>query len=162
VSTAEERLQRLEDQLAIYQLVCGYGYAVDGLNVDAVGTLYAEDGTYEVSDHGVFEGRAAIQAMTQSAGHVELVGSGVAHISTLPYVVIDGDQAAATCHTMLAQHREDGFYIGRLSASRLELERIDGRWHIKRRSNEMLTGKERGPALLGRLMEGPSSQPTIP
>jgi SnoaL-like domain len=157
VSSTEERLRRLEDQLAIYQLVCGYGYAVDGLNADALGEIYAEDGVYEVSDRGVFEGRAGIQAITRRPGHLELVGGGAAHISTLPFVVIDGDRAVATCHTMVARHGDDGFYIGRLSASRLELERVDGRWYIKRRTNEMLTGNERGPALLNRLMERPST-----
>ena len=40
MTSVEARLQRLEDQLAIYQLVCGYGYAVDGCNVDALGRIY--------------------------------------------------------------------------------------------------------------------------
>ena len=50
MASVEERLQRLEDQIAIYQTVCGYGYAVDGLNADALGEIYAEDGVYAVGD----------------------------------------------------------------------------------------------------------------
>jgi ketosteroid isomerase-like protein len=154
--TLEERLQRLEDQVAIYQVVCGYGYAVDGLNAEALGRIYAEDGVYAVSDSGVFEGRAGVQAITQLPRHLELVGGGAAHMSTLPYVVINGDRAVATCHTMVARHDGDGFLIARLSASRVELERNpEGGWHIKRRTNEVLDGDARGPAMLGRLMEGP-------
>jgi hypothetical protein len=77
-------------------------------------------------------------------------------MSTLPYVVIDGDRAVATCHTMVPQHGENGFFIGRLSASRIELERKpEGGWHIKHRQNYMLQGDGQGPALLARLMEGP-------
>jgi hypothetical protein len=154
VTTLEARLQHVEDQLAIYQVVCGYGYAVDGLNAEALGRIYAEDGIYEVSDSGVFEGRAGVQAITEKPGHRELVAHGAAHISTLPYVVIDGDRAVATCHTMVARHGEDGFFIGRLSASRVELERNpEGGWYIKRRTNELLVGNERGPSLLGRLLD---------
>jgi hypothetical protein len=127
------------------------------LNPEALGKIYAEDGTYEVGDRGVFQGRAGVQAITGQPGHLELVVAGVGHLATLPYVVIDGDRAVATCHTMVVRHGEDGFSVVRLSGSRIELERKpEGGWHITRRVNEMLVGNERGPALLGRLMEGPS------
>ena len=156
MASVEERLQRIEDQLAIYQLVCGYGYAVDGCNAEALGEIYAEDGVYAVGDTGSFNGRAGVQAITTMPGHLTLVGGGAAHMSTLPYVVIDGDRAVATCHTMVPQHGENGFFIGRLSASRIELERKpEGGWHIKHRQNYMLQGDGQGPALLARLMEGP-------
>jgi len=65
MASVEERLQRLEDQIAIYQTVCGYGYSVDGLNQDALGEIYAEDGVYAVADTGGFNGRAAVQAITK-------------------------------------------------------------------------------------------------
>jgi hypothetical protein len=157
MTATEDRLQRLEDQLAIYQVVCGYGYAVDGLNAEALGGLYTENGVYEVSDRdAAFEGRAAVQAITQSPGHRDMVGAGAAHISTLPYVVIEGDRAVATCHTMVARHGSDGFYIGRLSASRIELERRPEGWQITRRTNIVLSGGGDGSQLLGRLTEGPS------
>jgi ketosteroid isomerase-like protein len=157
MASVEERLQRLEDQIAIYQTVCGYGYAVDGLNADALGEIYAEDGVYAVGDVGRMEGRAAVQAITRQSGHLDLVGRGAAHISTLPYVVIDGDQAVATCHTMVARNGDDGFTIWRLSASRIELVRKpEGGWHIKHRQNYMLQDDPSGSQLLGRLMEGPA------
>ena len=85
------------------------------------------------------------------------VGAGCAHISTSPYIVIDGDRAVATCHTMVNMHGENGFFIGRLSASRIELARqADGGWKITYRQNYMLDGDPAGSALLGRLKEGPS------
>ena len=115
----EKRLRAIEDQLAIYQVICSYGYAVDGLNAEAVGDCYVEDGVYAVGDIGSMEGRETIKAITRDPGHLAFVKAGCAHISTLPYVVIDGDRASATCHTMVAMHGDDGFFIGRLSASRL-------------------------------------------
>lgn len=156
----EERLGELEDRQAIYQIVCGYGYAVDGCNAEAVGSFYAEDGIYAVDDVGQFQGREQIAAITRSAQHLGLVGGGCAHMSTLPYVVIDGDRAVATCHTMLPMRHDQGFVIGRLSASRIELARqADGSWAIVHRQNYMLDGKGEGPALLARLREGPAWDP---
>ncbi len=156
ISSIEARLRRLEDQLAIYQVINGYGYAVDGMNAAAVGSCYVEDGIYAVGDMGAFEGRERIEAITRDPGHVAYVKAGCAHMSTVPHVVIDADQAVATCHTMVAMHGDDGFFIGRLSASRLQLARqSDGGWKIVHRQNYMLDGDPAGPALLGRLKEGP-------
>lgn len=153
----EDRLQALEDRQAIYQVVCGYGYAVDGLNGPAVGSFYEDQGVYAVGDIGKMEGRETIEAITRDPGHLSFVGAGCAHISTLPYVVVDGDQAVATCHTMVNMHGDSGFFIGRLSASRIELARQpEGGWKIVYRQNYMLNGDPAGSQLLGRLNERPS------
>ena len=155
-SRLEARLQKLEDQLAIYQVINGYGYAVDGLNAAAVGECYVEDGIYAVGDIGEMKGRETIEAITRSPGHLGYVGAGCAHMSTVPHVLIEGDQAIATCHTMVAMHGDEGFFIGRLSASRLELARqADGGWKIVHRQNYMLNGDPAASQLLGRLKEGP-------
>ncbi len=153
-----KRLQALEDQLSIYQLVCGYGYAVDGCNEQAVGSLYSENGVYAVGDVGAFEGRQRIAGITTQPGHRARIATGCGHLSTLPYVVVAGDRATATCHTMVVMQGKDGFYVDRLSASRLELSRTpDGGWQIDHRQNHVLNGGAAGPALLARLREGPGS-----
>jgi SnoaL-like domain len=156
--SVEERLRAMEDRLAIYQTICGYGYAVDGLNAQIVGQSYEPDGVYAVGDIGAFEGRERIAAITRDPGHLAYVKAGCAHMSSLPYVVVQGDRAIATCHTMVAMHGENGFFIGRLSASRLELARQrDGGWQIVRRQNYLLDGNPAGSQLLGRLNEGPEA-----
>jgi len=155
--TIEQRLLELEDREAIRQVICGYGYAVDGLNAEAVGSFYVDGGIYAVGDIGKIEGREAIEAITRDPGHLGLVSAGCAHMSTSPYVVLDGDFAVATCHTMVNMHGENGFFIGRLSASRIDLARqADGNWKITYRQNYMLNGDPAGSPMLGRLMEGPA------
>ena len=155
--TIEERFRALEDRQAIYQVVCGYGYAVDGLNAGGVGSFYTDDGVYAVGDVGKMEGRKTIEAITRDPGHLAYVAAGCAHISTPPYVEIDGDRAIATCHTMVNMHGDSGFFIGRLSASRIELARqADGGWKIVYRQNYMLDGNPAGSELLGRFNEGPT------
>lgn len=154
----EQRLQQIEDHLAIYQVINGYGYAVDGLNTRAVGECYVDDGIYAVGDIGEMKGRERIEAITRDPGHLAYVGAGCAHMSTVPHIVIDGDRAIATCHTMVAMHGEQGFFIGRLSASRIQLARQDtGAWKIVHRQNYMLNGDPAGSQLLGRLKEGPEA-----
>lgn len=158
MTSVEARLQAIEDQLAIYQIVSGYGYAIDGCNAEVVGSLYAEDGVYAVGDMPAFEGRERIMAIASDEHHLGLVGAGCAHVSTTPHVVIDGDRAVATCHTMLMQHRDGGFFVGRLSASRIELSRQPGGgWQIDRRQNFLQVGDGKGPALLARLKEPPAA-----
>ena len=154
----EARLGKLEDQLAIYQVINGYGYAVDGLNATAVGECYVDDGIYAVGDIGEMKGRERIEAITRDPGHLAYVAAGCAHMSSVPHVLIEGDKAVATCHTMVAMHGENGFFIGRLSASRIQLDRQgDGSWKIVHRQNYMLNGDPAGSALLGRLKEGPTA-----
>ena len=154
--TLEQRLLDLEDREAIRQVICGYGYAVDGLNAEVVGSCYVDDGIYAVGDIGEMKGRETIEAITRDPGHLGYVAAGCAHTSTLPYVVIDGDRAVATCHTMVNMHGDNGFFIGRLSASRIQLARQrDGGWKIVHRQNYMLNGDPAGSKLLGRLKEGP-------
>jgi len=158
-SAIEKRLRALEDQFAICQIVCAYGYAVDGLNGPVVESLYAPDGVYAVSDFEPKVGAKAIAATTTNPGHIEQVRQGCAHVSTLPYVAIDGDRASATCYTMLVRHDEHGFSVDRLSASRLELSRKpEGGWHIDHRQNQLLNENPEGAKLLARLRVAPGQR----
>jgi len=148
----EERLQRLEDHEAIRQVLAGYGYSVDGLNYDSVADFYAEDGRYLVDDTLDFRGRCRVASITRDADHRALVAGGVAHVALPPYIVVEGDEAAATCHTMVPRKGEDGYYIWRLSASRLELVReADGQWRIAKRQTWAQDGSTKGPEMLGDL-----------
>lgn len=157
-ATIEDRLRAVEDRIAIAQVICGYGYAVDGLNTEAVGQTFTEDGVYAIGDFGKLEGRAGVEVLTSDPGHLGYVAAGCAHMSTPPYIVLDGDRAIATCHTMVGMHGENGFFIGRMSASRIELARQpDGGWQILHRQNYMLDGDPAGSKLLGRLKEGPGA-----
>lgn len=154
--TTEERLRAIEDQLEIYQVISSYGYSVDGLNTDSVRDCYTEDGVYAIAGLSAYEGREQIAAITKDPWHQSLVGAGCAHVSTLPYVVVEGDTAVATCHTMVLTNGEDGFSVWRLSASRINLLRqADGGWKIVHRQVCLLDGSPEGPELLARLKEKP-------
>jgi hypothetical protein len=162
-ATLEERLRAIEDRLAIYQIVSGYSYAVDGGNAAVVGSLYAENGVYDIGDLGVREGRQKVAAITREESHMRRVHEGAGHVSTLPYVVIEDDRAVATSHHVILAHRDGQFIVDRLSACRFELSRKpDGDWEIDRRTNRLMNGDGLGPALLARLTEGPGGRQVRP
>jgi hypothetical protein len=58
----EQRLQRLEDELAITRLIASYGPLVDAGEADAVAGLWTEDGTYDVEGWSM-TGREDIRAL---------------------------------------------------------------------------------------------------
>ena len=57
----QERIERLESRESIRTLVADYSMAVDDRDVDAIGTLFAENGTFGHADgSAVMHGRQAI------------------------------------------------------------------------------------------------------
>lgn len=156
----DARLRAAEDRLGIFQTVSAYTPAVDALNADAVADCYTEDAVYEVGDLGAYRGHAGILGIVNDPGHghIERVGEGVGHISSVPYIMLDGDRAVATLHMFVVRKGEEDFGIWRLSASRITLARqSEGGWKIVHRINHMLDGDPEGPALLARLSEGPTA-----
>lgn len=155
----EERLQSIEDRLAIYELVASYGYAIDASDKEKVAGLFSDNAIYSVGDFGEFHGPENIAAIADSDGHQALLAVGCGHISTLPHVVISGDRAVATCHTMVIKHDgNDAYLVARLSASRIEMSRkASGGWQIDHRQNHLQRGDGLGASLLSRMQEGPST-----
>lgn len=153
------RIRKAEDQLALYQLMCGYGYAVDGLNRDFIREIYAPDGVYDIPGMLKFVGADEVSSMTERATHRSYVKAGSAHTVPLPYVVIEGDRATGTSyHIVIVKgiHGGDHHQIYRASACRWDFSRkADGGWQVDYRKNIFLDGSPEGSALLGRLNEGP-------
>lgn len=155
IEALERRVRALEDREAIGQLITGYGYAVDGLNAAAVAQRFAPEGVYDTG-MGRHDGRDAIRAMVESEFERAFIGGGCAHVSTVPYVVIEGDRAVATIHHIIIRRGESGFHIERTSAGRLELSREQGgEWVIEHRFHRLLDGSPEAWGLLSRLDEGP-------
>jgi hypothetical protein len=145
LAALKSRVQQLEDTVAIYQLVATYGPSVDGGVTPEAGLLWAEDGWYDTdiadtAPQGT-RGRDAINAMAEMVGGLPI---GAAHLTTLPMVKVDGDRAVAVNHSSPCVTSGDDIKIMRISSNRWELERIDGRWQIRVRTNRALDGTD-GP-----------------
>ncbi|MEO8296366.1 MAG: nuclear transport factor 2 family protein [Burkholderiales bacterium] len=157
----EERLQRVEDHLAIYQLISAYGPAADSCNMADIARIWHEDGTYAVGGMGEFKGHAKLTELYNGDFHQGIVAHGSAHASTQPHVVIDGDRATATHYGTLFAHENGQFNVVRLIASRWDLVRTPGKgWQVMKRTNHLLNGNAAARELLAETMLGPKPQAT--
>lgn len=150
----EARLRAVEDRLEILQLLAAYGPAVDAGAAAAAARLWRQDGSYDTFPEPLI-GSAAVAAMVEGELHQSFVRDGCAHLQGLPHVVVEGDRAVATFHSLLLLRdpERDGFRVWRASANRCELVREAAGWRIERRVNRVLDGGEEGRALLRRGVE---------
>ncbi|WP_067678360.1 nuclear transport factor 2 family protein [Nocardia miyunensis] len=136
----EQRLQRVEDELAVLRLLTSYGPLADAGSTDAA-ELWSEDGEYDV-DGWRMRGRDEVRDMIRSDAHQRIIGTGSAHFFGPPSIDIDGDEAVAVCQSILVRHNDDGCYIWRAGAHRIRLRRTAEGWRIAHRISRPLDGSE--------------------
>ena len=148
LTALEERLRRVEDELAISRLIASYGPLVDAGDAEAVAALWVEDGQYEVAGRHM-RSRADIAAMVHSPAHQDLIGGGSAHFLGPVCVDVDRDQAVAVCESILVRRSDDGGYrVWRASANHLTLRRTTAGWRIVKRTTQALDGSQQARDLL--------------
>jgi ketosteroid isomerase-like protein len=153
LASFEQRLQRLEDELAITRLVASYGPLVDAGEAGAVAALWAEDGTYDV-EGWLMTSRADVHAMVLSDGHQGLIEGGCSHFLGPAHVTIDGDDAVAVCESILVRHRDGGFSVRRAGANHFRLRRETDGWRITARMTRALDGSAEARDLLAKGAKG--------
>jgi hypothetical protein len=147
VRELQQRVQRLDDQAAIYQLIANYGPAADSGWSERAAGLWTEDGTYD-AQVGSWQGHEAIAGMIAGATHQSYIHEGCAHVLTMPYITVDGDTAVATCYGLLFRVDGVNFRIWRVTATRWELVRTPDGWRIQYRLNKLLDGDTQARELL--------------
>jgi hypothetical protein len=93
VAALTDRVQCLEDQQEIGQLVAQYGPAVDSGAAAAAAELWTEDGTFVAVGAIEMHGREQIAGMVNGQGHQSLILNGCGHVLTAPHITLDGDEA---------------------------------------------------------------------
>jgi ketosteroid isomerase-like protein len=150
LAALEQRMQQLEDQLAIHRLINSWGPAVDTGNGEAAASLFSDDAILE-SDLSYLIGPAAITAMVYAEGHQSLCRGGSAHIPAFPIVTVEGDQAHATGYTRVYRYTGDGYEVWRLSANHWQFRRTADGWRVTRRTNHVIDGGPEANEILGRV-----------
>lgn len=137
VNTAlAQRVQELEDEKAIREVLVQYGEFLDARDYAAYSRLFARDGVW-TGGFGSFTGPAAIEAMlVENLGAPEpgFVNKTSFHLITTPVVDVDGDRATARSRYLFFTASDEG-RPNPLLAGRYEDEfvREDGAWKIRRR-----------------------------
>jgi hypothetical protein len=68
IADGEREVQIIRDEDAIENLIAAYGYYVDKLQWDQLADLFADDGTMELGQRGVYVGKASIRKMLDLLG----------------------------------------------------------------------------------------------
>ena len=148
LAALEARVQLLEDQLAVQQLLNRWGPAVDTGASAAAAALWTEDGVLQ-SEISYLDGPAGVAAMVESDGQQALIDQGCAHVQAFPLITIDGDRAIATGYSRVYLHQDDDTYaIWRVSANRWEFARTADGWRATRRTNHVIDGGPEARELL--------------
>lgn len=145
LKTLELRLQALEDEREIRELLSRYGYNADAKRDDAYIDLFADDGAIEISmggDDGKyaaglrFEGKDALRSFIgDPAGHHRPGFYGYSlHLQNANTVIhVDGDTAVANAYSVLLQQIGPETRIVGAGTNQYTFRRVDGHWLITER-----------------------------
>ncbi len=144
-NSLEERLQAVEDRLAIVDLVSRYGPAADSGDSDTIGDLWATDGTYTF-DQTTLEGDG-VAGLVNLDTHQAFMSNGCAHFLSSPRIDLSGATAIAVNHSIVLEKQGDSWVAVRVSANRWDLVKDNGAWKVKHRTAQLLNGEERSRLL---------------
>ncbi len=158
IAALEQRLRRVEDELAIGRLLASYGPLVDAGDADAVAALWAPDGEYDVEGWHM-QTSADVADMVRSPAHQGLIGGGSAHFLGPVCVDVDGDDAVVVCESILVRHNGDdsGYRVWRAGANHIVLRRTAAGWRIVKRTTRALNGSAEARDLLAAGAHGRSA-----
>ncbi|GIW42924.1 MAG: hypothetical protein KatS3mg077_0206 [Candidatus Binatia bacterium] len=145
----ERRVRRLEDTLALHDLIVEYGLAADAGDGTALSEMFTDDAVYELDDLRL-EGREQIvSTILTQRGNASVVAS--AHTMGPVVVTVLGDRGFARGYSRLyVRQDDDSVILWRLSFNRWEFVRVaDGSWRIARRFTRLI-GEDSAASLLRR------------
>jgi len=136
VESADARLRKLEDQLAIQRIIVEYAARLDGRDFAGYADLFAKDGVWQ-NGATVRRGREEIEGLLVGLfgeppeGFTNMESY---HLVSNPQVEVDGDRATARSRHLLIMRDEQGNPRPALTGIyEDEFIREDGEWKILRR-----------------------------
>ncbi len=138
VSRLEQRLQKVEDELAIRRIIVEYAVRLDAKDLEQYLDLFAEDGVWQIGDM-VREGRDEIRAMLAGLykdTEIEPYGYERYRIVTNMQIDVDGDRATARSRHLTLTRGERGNPVPTLGGLyEDEFIRENGEWKILHRTD---------------------------
>jgi hypothetical protein len=136
-SSLEARIQKLEDEAALRNLLVEYGHDLDTQDLVGYSKLFAKDGTW-TGGIGSAQGPEGILAMLQKAlGKAPPYDPNKVrsfHLLTNFYIVVDGDRATARSKWTFFGRTDDNKLVPRLAGHYDDtFVREEGKWKFKSR-----------------------------
>lgn len=140
-----QRLQRLEDVMAIQQVFVDYGRALDDGDLDRYVALFADDGRLDLGPIGQAHGREEIRRI-MSRSIEGLVGSSF-HLITSPQITLSHDTATASVMwTVIHRDSEGRPQVTMIGKHHDRLAKIGDQWLIiDRRGTIDIPSRYRSP-----------------
>jgi len=134
--TVEQRLQRVEDELAIRRILINYHAYLDGRNIDGYVSLFAKNGEWvngTLVRKGPVEIRQLLEGLFGNTPPGFVNTESYTHTTNIQ-IDLHGDRATARSRHLLVKRGPDGSPIPTLAGRyEDELIREDGQWKILRR-----------------------------
>lgn len=137
-ATLEQRMQRVEDELAIRRILVDYARLLDERDYAGFADLFTPEGEWNRADGSGRKGRAAIRAVLEEVmGPAGAPNAANYHLISNPRVDLEGDRARATSRYLFVMRGPDGQPVPALAGVyHDEFVRHQGEWMIKRRVAE--------------------------
>src|ERR1700689_5543087 len=108
-SSLERRIRAIEDRLEIYNLIAGHPPSADTGAAAYAEAVYTADGVFDRGpDLSGAIGNKAIGANLKSAGHQAAIAAGLAHITGLPHITLNGDSAVVISYLQILTPKKSG------------------------------------------------------
>ena len=130
--TLERRLQRLEDENEIRNLLLDYGRFLDGRDFKSYAALFARDGEW-VGGFGSVTGPANIQAFMEKNMGAGPNRRNDYHLLSNFVITVNGDAATAWSRWAFVVPGQSGAAIAQAGRYDDTLVRENGRWRFKKR-----------------------------
>src|SRR5688572_1950611 len=131
--TLERRLQRLEDENEIRNLLLDYGRFLDGRDFKSYAALFARDGEW-VGGFGSVTGPANIQAFMEKNMGTGPNRRNDYHLLSNFVITVNGDSATAWSRWAFVVPGQSGAAIAQAGRYDDTLVRENGRWRFKKRT----------------------------
>ncbi|MFB0613593.1 nuclear transport factor 2 family protein [Aurantiacibacter poecillastricola] len=137
-ASLEQRVQRVEDELAIRRVIADYAAFLDRRDYEAYSNLFTPDGEWTKPEGGGQRGRANIRAMLEGVmGPANSPNAENYHLVSNPRIELDGDRATATSRYIFVMRGPRGEPTPALTGIyHDDFVRRDGQWKIARRIAE--------------------------
>lgn len=158
--TIEERLYKVEAELAVRNVIARYGLAADCGDIETALSCHTKDAVYVVSDPNAGRGAAsadlklightAISDMLKSDMHQSLLPNCAHTVGPLDIKVSDGH--AEVLGYSRVYFKKDGLpKLMRLAFNHWTMEETDAGWKIARRESRVM-GEDAAPNMLRRAL----------
>jgi hypothetical protein len=156
IAALELRLQTAEDHLEILNLLMSYGPLADSCSVEEAKAQWVSGGGYNYGLPGGgsqrLEAPEPLGDIWRQETHIDLTGTGSAHMSATPKISVKGDTAEAVGYSLVIKREGERWFVWRAAINHWTLIRTAKGWRVSEKFNRTLDGSKESHEVMKRIM----------